>query len=150
MARGNVCEARRARVSVLPELHAGWPVHLARGAPPSGGDGSRYGAGGGGAGFFTSVTYKGHKIFVEDDRVYLLTEAGGSAYGDCDCAADLPEDRPKLMWHDELRPYGELRPGTSHIRLRKSGMIPGRNCDGEIIGLIDFNPTRLPSNKLES
>ena len=103
-----------------------------------GGDGN--GAGGGGAGFFTSVTYKGHKIFVEDDRVYLLTEAGGSAYGDCDCAADLPEDRPKLMWHDELRPYGELRPGTSHIRLRKSGMIPGRNCDGEIIGLIDFNP----------
>lgn len=98
------------------------------------------GAGQGGSGFFTSVTYKGHKIFVEDDRVYLLTEAGGSAYGDCDCAADLPEDRPKLMWQDELKPYGELRPGTSHIRLRKSGLIPGRNCDGEIIGLIDFNP----------
>lgn len=98
------------------------------------------GAGSGGSGFFTSVTFKGHKIFVEDDRVYLLTEAGGTAYGDCDCAADLPPDRPKLMWHDELKPYGEMRPGTSHIRLRKSGLIPGRNCDGEIIGRIDFNP----------
>jgi len=98
------------------------------------------GAGQGMSGFFTSVSFRGHKIFVEDDRVYLLTEAGGTAYGDCDCAADLPADRPKLMWHDELKPYGEMRPGTSHIRLRKSGMLPGHNCDGEIIGLIDFNP----------
>jgi hypothetical protein len=106
----------------------------------SGGATDPNGAGQGGSGFFTSLSFKDHKIFVEEDRIYLLTGAGGTAYGDCDCAADLPPDRPKMMWHDELKPYGEMRPGVSQIRLRKNGLGPGRSCEGEIIGLIDYDP----------
>lgn len=102
-------------------------------------NGADTGAQAGGSGFFSSISFKDHKIFVEEDRVYLLTGAGGTAYGDCDCAADLPPDRPKLKWHDELKPYGEMRPGISQMRLRKT-TAPGLSCEGEIIGLIDFDP----------
>ena len=136
--------AKVKRLNSITNIAFGNSINSQGGISGTGGTGGSGGAGNGagqgGTGFFTSLSFKDHKIFVEEDRIYLLTGAGGEAYGDCGCADDLDPNRVKLHWHDELKPYGQLRPGTSHIRLRKSSLGPGHSCEGEIVGLIDYNP----------
>lgn len=85
---------------------------------------------------YTIITLEDRKLKFEDSEASLLTEQGTTLN---------PNTGLSLNWADELRPFGELRPGISQIRLRKSNDPSDKAND--IIGRLDFHPT--DPNKLD-
>lgn len=76
---------------------------------------------------YTVVTFEQRKMRFENDKAYLLTTSGSNT-----------ADGLLLSWEDELEKFGELRPGISQIRMRKSD-DPG-NVNNDIIGTLSFDP----------
>ncbi len=76
------------------------------------------------------LTFENYKIDVEGDKVYLLDQVGRNVGAD---------------WLNEIKPYGELRPGVSQLRLRPSEAPNPGFKDDDIIGTIvyDEDPNRL-------
>lgn len=76
------------------------------------------------------LTYENRKIEVDGNKVYLLNSQGKNV---------------GLEWLAEIKPYGELRPGVSQIRLRPTEAPNPGFKDTDIIGTIvyDTDPNRL-------
>lgn len=82
---------------------------------------------------YTVVTFEQRKLKYENDRASLLSSTG-----------DTSEGGVLLQWDTELEKFGELRPGISQIRLRKSD-DPG-DVNNDIIGTLNYDTTN--PNKL--
>jgi len=97
---------------------------------------------------YVVVTLDDMKIRFENDKAYLLNKIG----------TNLADDGSVLDWSKTIIPYGELRPGISQIRMRKSNAPD--NTDNDIIGRlsldaidpnilnVDIDVSTLPSNTL--
>ena len=81
---------------------------------------------------YTVVTFEQRKLKYENGKAFLLSSSNNNS-----------ENGTLLEWENELEPFGELRPGISQIRLRKSD-DPG-DVNNDIIGRLDFsaNPNAL-------
>lgn len=81
---------------------------------------------------YTVVTFEQRKLKYENGNAFLLSSSNNNS-----------ENGALLEWETELEPFGELRPGISQIRLRKSDDPSDVNND--IIGRLDFstNPNAL-------
>lgn len=77
---------------------------------------------------FSVVTLENYKLKFEDGRATILNRATG----------DTDPDGVKLDWHEILKPYGELRPGVSQLRLRQANSPSDPSED--VIGTIEFDP----------
>lgn len=95
------------------------------------------------------LTFENRRIEVVGDKVYLLLN-GESEHNPATA----------LDWLNELKPYGELRPGVSQLRLRPSDVPSPGWKDDDIIGTIVYDgddttrlhfsidQTTLPSNTI--
>jgi len=97
---------------------------------------------------YTVVTFEDRKIRYEDNAITLLALDG----------SNLDSNDDTLTWANDLKKFGELRPGISQLRLRKNS-DPG-DTNNDIIGKLYEHPsdpqklsvtideTTLPSNTL--
>lgn len=65
------------------------------------------------------------QVRIEGDKAYLLNRAGGAT----------DSDGSMLSWETKLKPYGELRPGISNLRLRR-GLDPS-DPSQDIVATLD-------------
>lgn len=77
---------------------------------------------------YTVVTYEDRKLSFSNNKASLLNSVGTT----------LDDNGITLEWINELKPFGEVRPGISQIRLRKSNDPSDKSND--IIGKIDIDP----------
>jgi hypothetical protein len=99
---------------------------------------------------YTIVTYENRKVKYEDGNLQILNANGQK----------LNDDGLLLEWPEELKPFGELRPGISQLRLRKGNDVT--DITDDIIGRLDIHPndpnkllvdidtSTLPTNTLQA
>lgn len=78
---------------------------------------------------FMVITYEDRKVDVEGNRIKLLNDRG-TTHDDA--------TGEELSWVTELKQFGQIKPGISQIRLRRSDDIEYANDD--IVGLIEHDP----------
>lgn len=98
---------------------------------------------------YTVVTFENRKVRYENSELTLLALDG----------SNVDESDQPLTWEEDLKKFGELRPGISQLRLRKNSN-PG-DKDNDIIGrlyehpsdpqklVVDIDDTTLPTNTLQ-